>query len=126
MFADRDVENGVGQGNILGVAVDEGKLESMLVLKGTGRGELFGGVVDSDGTAAGAHRPRPDVGRSAPEIDQVLAVQVRQDVEVGLGGCPDAPVRLGRPLLSGTTPEPITVLVVPQATVTEGMVGQRR
>jgi hypothetical protein len=78
VFGDGEVEAGVRVGNLLGVAVEQGKVEAVLALEATGGGELSIGIVHADHARPSPSQPGRDVRRPASQLDDVLRRQVRR------------------------------------------------
>src|SRR5262245_9384062 len=75
-LGDREVEARIGIWRMLGIAVDQRQLESVLALKPACCRKLGGGVVDPDHARPAAGEPRRDVRRAASELNHVLASNV--------------------------------------------------
>src|ERR671935_182511 len=91
IFADGEVETGVGQRDLLGIAVDEREGKAELLLQRTGRLELFGRVVDADDAGTAPGEPGGDVGSATAKLDGVTARDVGEKLDLGLGDAPDSP-----------------------------------
>ncbi len=98
VFGDGEVEARVAEGRPLGVRVDQGEAHVELALQPARRRELSARVVEPHGAGAAAREPRRHVARPAPELDDVQAVDIGEEPELGFGHAPDAPGDvLGRP-----------------------------
>jgi hypothetical protein len=95
VLRDGEIEAGVGMGDCLRVAVNEGKRDAKFRLEATGAGQLGGGVVDPDRSGSSAGEPGRHIGGPATELDRIESVHVVDQVKVGLGDVPDAPRWLG-------------------------------
>ena len=96
VLGDREIERPAGQRDRLGVRFDELDVEGgPLVHTPRGR-ELRRSDVDADAPAGAAPlQPRGDVRGATAELDDVLAADVREDLELALRRVPDAPRDLG-------------------------------
>src|SRR5919198_1217584 len=109
VFADGEVETGVGQRDLLGIAVDEREGKAELLLQRTGRLELFGRVVDAGDVGTAPGEPGGDVGGATAKFDGVTARDVGGGVDLGLGDAPDSPRGFFLPVApprSGIVPGP--------------------
>ena len=84
VLADRKVEAGVRQRHRFGVAVDEGKVQVVLVLQHPCRGKLCFGHVDTDDASTPTGQPRRDVSGAASQLDDVEAIHVGEDVHLAV------------------------------------------
>src|SRR5919202_6763216 len=91
IFADGEVETGVGQRDLLGIAVDEREGQVELLLQRAGRLELFGRVVDADDAGTAPGEPGGDVSGATAKLDGVTARDVGEELDRGLGNAPDSP-----------------------------------
>src|ERR671935_1084995 len=91
IFAEGEVETGVGQRDLLGIAVDEREGQAELLLQRTGRLELFGRVVDADDAGTAPGEPGGDVGGATAKFDGVAARDVGEELDLGLGDAPNPP-----------------------------------
>ena len=96
VFGDREIEGAVGKLYILGVRLDERKLELELALKTARPLELIGIHVDAHHARAPPGQPGREVGRSTTELDRVGLVQPGQHVDVVLGHAENAPADVVR------------------------------
>src|SRR6266850_155824 len=73
VLGDGEIETGVGQRDLLGVAMQEREAEAVLSLERAGRLELLGRVVDAHHASAPAREPGRPVSGATAQLDDVLA-----------------------------------------------------
>jgi hypothetical protein len=125
VLRDGQVEARLRQRHGLGIAQDEWKLDPELLLEATRGLELRRRVVDADGLGAASGQPSRDVACAAPELDDVLAVEIlRQQVHVGLRDGPDSPSRVRAGPVASPSVDPVMGHAVPVLAVTPNVLRQ--
>jgi hypothetical protein len=91
VVAEDDVEARIRQRDIFGAGVQQREVNAGLGHQPAGVLQLTGGVVQADGAGPAADKPDRPLGRAAAELEDVLAGDVAERVELVLGNVPDAP-----------------------------------
>src|SRR4029078_5310432 len=84
VLGDGEVERSIGQGDVLGIRLDQRKCHSRLLLHPTGGVELCRCQVDADGPRTSAGKVRCEVRSPAPELDDIQPCDVAEHAELVL------------------------------------------
>ena len=114
-----------GKGHLLGVAVQQRKLEPELPLEGARRRQLRLGVVDPDRTGAAPGEPGGDIAGAAAELDRVASLELpRKQPDVRLRHPEDPPGRLFRRPVTPPVGDVVRRQVVPVGAVARYVFGE--